>query len=157
MKKTILLIILSLTILTACSPQKKLDNLLKRYPELVKDSSIVTVKYKDTTVINYSYQDTLVKNPCLENVDVPTEIASVKTSTGAKASLILFPSKDLLLVAEQLDTTIISDKEQQIKIPTFKIEHKAKNTFFQKYLLLSGIIFNILIFFMLLLFIRSFF
>lgn len=157
MKKIILLIILSLTILTACSPQRKLENLLKRYPELTKDSTMVRLKYKDTTLINYSYQDTLIKNPCLEKVDVQTEIASVKTSTGAKASLVKMPTQDFLLVSEQLDTTIISEKEHQFKIPSFKVEHKMKMTLFQKYLLLSGIIFNILVFFILLLFIRSFF
>lgn len=144
MKKYVLLLLLLIPILSACSPQKQLQNLLRKHPELVKDSTSVRVAFKDTTVIRYSYADTTVINPCSEDVDVPTEIAQVQTN-GAKATLVKLPGQNFQLVAEQQEQIIVSDKETDIKIPKFTIEHKPKLTAFQKYFILSGIIFNIII------------
>ena len=77
-------------------------------------------------------------------MDVPTEIAQVQTN-GAKATLVKLPGQKLQLVAEQQEQIIISDKAKDIKIPKFTIEHKQRLTPFQKYFILSGIIFNIFI------------
>ncbi len=59
-------IILTIILLTSCSPQKRLANLLKRYPELcitdtLKITTPVPIPAKNAEfIVNYTFRDTLI-------------------------------------------------------------------------------------------------
>ena len=65
MKNTFILLLLSL-VLCSCSPQKQLERLIKRYPELlikdtVKLDTIITIPEKNASFdIKYIYKDSLI-------------------------------------------------------------------------------------------------
>ena len=113
MKKFILFALLT-TLLFSCSPQKRLDNLLRKNPELIQDSVLYNVKVKDTLYLNYSFKDSLVY--LKDSIFEPTIVAKVKTQ-NAQATLVQNPDKSLRLVAESLPDTIIHTVEKNVYIP----------------------------------------
>ena len=122
----------------SCSPQKRLNNLLRNNPELLKDSVLFNVKVKDTLYLNYSFKDSLVY--LKDSIFEPTIVAQVKTQ-NAQATLVQNPDKSLRLVAESLPDTIIHTVEKNVYIPKVIYHNKpGKMTFFQRFLYLSGAI-----------------
>lgn len=135
MKKFILFALVT-SLLFACSPQKRLNNLLRKNPELLQDSVLYNVKVKDTLYLNYSFADSLVfiKDTVIE----PTIVAKVKTQ-NAQATLVQNPDKSLRLVAESLPDTIIHTVNKNVYIPKVIYHNKpGKMTFVQRFLYLSG-------------------
>lgn len=135
MKKFIFFTLVT-TLLFSCSPQKRLDNLLRKNPELIQDSVLYNVNVKDTLYLNYSFADSVifVKDTVFE----PTIIAQVKTQ-NAQATLVQNPDKSLRLVAEALPDTIIQTIEKPVYIPKVIYHNKAgKMTNFQRFFFLSG-------------------
>lgn len=53
----LLLLIVAFFLATCCTPQKRLNSLVKNHPELVK---VDTLRITDTTFLNGSYADTVV-------------------------------------------------------------------------------------------------
>ena len=135
MKKFIFFAILT-TLLFSCSPQKRLNNLLRKNPELIQDSVLYNVNVKDTLYLNYSFADSLIF--VNDTVFEPTIIAQVKTQ-NAQATLVQNPDKSLRLVAESLPDTIIHTVEKNVYIPKVIYYNKpGKMTYFQKFFYLSG-------------------
>ncbi len=135
MKKFIFFTLLT-SLLFSCSPQKRLDNLLRKNPELIQDSVLYNLKVKDTLYLNYSFADSIiiVKDTVFE----PTIIAKVKTQ-NAQATLVQNPDKSLRLVAESLSDTIIHTVNKNVYTPKVIYYNKpGKMTSFQKFLYLSG-------------------
>ena len=135
MKKFIFFALLT-TLLFSCSPQKRLDNLLRKNPELIQDSVLHKIKVKDTLYLNYSLADSVifVKDTIFE----PVIIAQVKTQ-NAQATLVQNPDNSLRLVAESLPDTIIHTIEKNVYIPKVIYHNKpGKMTFIQRFLYLSG-------------------
>ena len=135
MKKFIFFALLT-TLLFSCSPQKRLDNLLRKNPELIQDSVLHKIKVKDTLYLNYSFKDSLVY--LKDSIFEPTIIGQVKTQ-NAQATIIQNPNKSLRLVAESLTDTIIHTVEKNVYIPKVIYYNKpGKMTSFQKFFYLSG-------------------
>lgn len=138
MKKLILLPILFVFI-SSCSPQKRLDNLLKKHPELAQDSVVYNLKVIDTTIIEYSYKDTVVTIDRV--VSEPTIIASVATQFS-KATAVLNPDKTIRLVSETEPQIIEKIIEKKVNVPKIVVYNKPKQlTLFQKMLILTGSVF----------------
>lgn len=134
--KKFLFFALVTTLLFSCSAQKRLDNLLRKNPELIQDSVLFNVKVKDTLYLNYSFKDSLVY--LKDSIFEPTIVAQVKTQ-NAKATLVQNPDKSLRLVAESLPDTIIHTVEKNVYIPKVIYHNKpGKMTFTQRFLYLSG-------------------
>ena len=128
MKKFIIISLLA-TLFFSCSPQKRLDNLLRKNPELIQDSVLYNVKVKDTLYLNYSFADSVVF--VKDTVFEPTIVAQVKTQ-NAQATIIQNPNKSLRLVAESLPDTIIHTVEKNVYIPKVIYYNKpGKMTYFQ--------------------------
>ena len=142
MKKLLLLPILLLFI--SCSPQKRLDNLLKKHPELAQDSVVYNLKVVDTTIIEYSYKDTVVTIDRV--VNEPTTIASV-TTQFSKATAVLNPDRTIRLVSETEPQTIEKIIEKKVNVPKIVVYNKPKKlSIFQKILIVTdGIVWGILI------------
>ena len=137
MKKFIFYALLT-TLLFSCSAQKRLDNLLRKNPELIQDSVLHKIKVKDTLYLNYSFKDSLVY--LKDSIFEPTIVAQVKTQ-NAQATLVQNPDKSLRLVAESLPDTIIHTVDKNVYIPKVIYQNKpGKMTFFQRFLYLSGAI-----------------
>lgn len=137
MKKFIFFSLVTILFIS-CSPQKRLDNLLRNNPELLKDSVLFNVKVKDTLYLNYSFADSviIVKDTVFE----PTVLAQVKTQ-NAQATLVQNPDKSLRLVAESLPDTIIHTVNKTVYIPKVIYQNKpVKMSFIQRFLFLSGAI-----------------
>lgn len=137
MKKFIFFALVTI-LFSSCSPQKRLNNLLRKNPELIQDSVLYNVKVKDTLYLNYSFADSLifVKDTVFE----PTVLAKVKTQ-NAQATIVQNPDKSLRLVAESLPDTIIHTVNKNVYIPKVIYHNKPrKMTFFQRFLYLSGAI-----------------
>ncbi len=135
MKKFIIISLLA-TLFFSCSPQKRLDNLLRKNPELIQDSVLYHLKVKDTLYLKYSFADSLifVKDTVFE----PTIIAQIKTQ-NAQATLVQNPDKSLRLVAEALPDTIIHTIEKNVYIPKVIYHNKpGKMTVFQRFFFLTG-------------------
>lgn len=134
--KKFLFFALVTTLLFSCSAQKRLDNLLRKNPELIQDSVLYNVKVKDTLYLNYSFKDSLVY--LKDSIFEPTIVAQIKTQ-NAQATLVQNPDKSLRLVAESLPDTIIHTVEKNVYIPKVIYYNKpGKMTSFQKFFYLSG-------------------
>lgn len=135
MKKIFFFALLT-SLLFSCSPQKRLDNLLRKNPELIQDSVLYNVKVKDTLYLNYSFKDSLVY--LKDSIFEPTIVAQVKTQ-NAQATLVQNPDKSLRLVAESLPDTVIITVDKNVYIPKVIYHNKAgKMTLFQKFFYTSG-------------------
>lgn len=134
--KKFLFFALVTTLLFSCSAQKRLDNLLRKNPELLQDSVLYNVKVKDTLYLNYSFKDSLVY--LKDSIFEPTIVAQVKTQ-NAQATLVQNPDKSLRLVAESMPDTIIHTVEKNVYIPKVIYHNKpGKMTWLQRFLYLSG-------------------
>lgn len=120
MKKLITIAILSM-LLFSCSPQKRLQSLLKHHPELKADSTLYNVTLKDTFVIKQSEKDTTFSGSILSNLSSTAEKnKSVTVTTNrAKATLTFMPNNMLNLKAEQLSDTIYIYKNVTVPVPTY--------------------------------------
>ena len=135
MKKFIFFALVT-SLLFSCSPQKRLNNLLRKNPELIQDSVLHKIKVKDTLYLNYSFADSVIY--VKDTVFEPTILAQVKTQ-NAKATIVQNPDKSLRLVAESLPDTIIHSVEKNVYIPKIIYYNKpGKMTSFQKFFYLSG-------------------
>lgn len=120
MKKLIFITLLA-SLLFSCSPQKRLQNLLNKHPELKADSTLYNVTVKDTFVIKQSEKDTTFSGSILSNLSSTAEKnKSVTVTTNrAKATLTFMPNNMLNLKAEQLSDTIYIYKNVTVPVPTY--------------------------------------
>lgn len=122
--------ILFLAVLVSCSPQKRLNRLLKRHPELL---SLETVTYRDTVVFQSFRHDTIFST----NFDT-----LVINTDRFEIELIKNDSLIYLSTLIKGDTIFI---EKQIPVEKIKVlEQKKENTFFSKALLFM-LVFSLLL------------
>ena len=119
MKKIISILLLA--VLVSCSPQKRLNRLLNRHPELL---SLETVTYRDTVVFQSFRHDTIFS----------TNFDTLVISTDRfEIELIKIDSLIYLNTFINGDTIFI---EKQIAVEKIKmLDQKKENTFFSKVLL----------------------
>lgn len=102
-----------LVLFVACSPQRKLANLLHRYPELKTDSTYYRFTILDTLITRYSINDSTFAIP-------DCGAAVVVESGNAKATLTNTGGGNLNLQVEQNPDTIPIQIVDSVPIPTYE-------------------------------------
>lgn len=113
-----LLLITTILFATACSPQKRLARLLRKHPQLVKDTTIV-----DTfTIAKFNHDTTLVLSNCDSNT---TDTFYIETPRFSQK--ITRKGKKLHVDTEVKDTTGI--KTTHIKLVPYEVKGKCKKNY----------------------------
>lgn len=126
------LFLMGLTLLIACTPQRRLARLLVRYPELQRDSvvllhdTIITPYVQSSTDFTIATLTELLQNkralttPGSSNAAIKTGITAV--ADGARASIVPIDSGRFALIAEQLPDTNAFIRE--VTVPVYITEIK---------------------------------
>lgn len=99
--------------LSACSPQRKLANLLHRYPELKTDSTYYHFTIIDTLIRRHSINDSTFFIP-------DSGKAVVVESGNAKATLTNIGGDNLNLQVEETPDTVYVHHTDSIPVPTYE-------------------------------------
>jgi subtilase family serine protease len=114
-----LILVLFCTLFISCSPQRRLTNLLTRFPDLIDTTEVVTTIYKDTIIfVPVLGTDTVYKwSTILDTVYASSGTAhSISYVTHDTLKLFVFSSDTL--VTYRLDSLkmVINNKDVQIKV-----------------------------------------
>lgn len=114
-------------ILMSCAPQKQLNRLLSRHPELKQAETTITVR--DTIYFDASQKDTTFDIGLLAHYDSvqtkePKPVVIAVTTGRARASIIKQGNNNYLLRAEQLPDTVT--RETQVNVPRYQFEEVPK-------------------------------
>jgi len=139
MKIYFIILVLSILVLTSCSPERRLHRLITKHPELTQMDTIV---FTDTTIIPELRIDTLVHHSALKDTVIITK---------EKLRLQLIEINDTIYIdAYQEADTVIITKE----IPIERIIHTKPESWIKK--IWKGFKYKIVIFVLLLIILIGF-
>lgn len=123
-----------LVLFVACSPQRKLANLLRKYPELQTDSTYYHFTIIDTLIRRHSINDSTFFIP-------DSGKAVVVESGNAKATLTNTGGDNLNLQVEETPDTVYVHHTDSIPVPTYEyveVVQKKPVPFIVKFLAAIG-------------------
>lgn len=103
----------AVVLLSACSPQRKLANLLHRYPELQTDSTYYRFSVLDSVISKHTFADTVFWH-------LPDSGKSISVQAGKAKATLTNDSGKYKLSAEQIPDTVIIQITDSIPVPTYE-------------------------------------
>ena len=117
MNRTLLIIVCF--VFVSCSPQRRLTNLLTRYPDLIDTNKVVTTIYKDTTIfVPIAGTDTVYRWSTIFDTVFASSGTAHSVSYVTHDTLKLFVFSTDTLVSYRIDSLemVIENKDVQIKV-----------------------------------------
>lgn len=124
MKRFLIIFIISL--LVACSPQKRLNRIVSNHPELAASSKTVTVTVHDTIYIP-AVQDTVHIHDTVYLQAKPGDVIAEATAGNAKATLTK-TDNGVDLAVEQLPDSIPITASANVDVPEVNVK-TSKSTY----------------------------
>lgn len=103
--RTLLLLFTATLLLTSCAPQKRLNRLLKRHPELIKTD---TVWRKDTVVVWGTKTDTIIKIWQKDTVIIRKDQLTMKYFMRNDSTIYLEGECDTVTIIRDVPTVVNS-------------------------------------------------
>lgn len=126
--------LLALTVFAGCSPQRKLANLLRKYPELQTDSTYYRFSVFDSVISKHALADTSFYS-------LPDSGQTISVQAGKAKATLTNDSGKYKLTAEQMPDTVYIHHTDSIPVPTYEyveVVQKKPVPFIVKFLAAIG-------------------